>query len=74
MQRLRETIRGWAADPTIRDVSLLLDTRRAIEHEMVRQHARPCMHVPREASLGAVCTTGCLESVALICAHVVMPL
>ena len=35
-QRLRETIRGWAADPTIRDVSLLLETRRAIEIEMVR--------------------------------------
>ena len=36
MQRLRETIRGWAADPTIRDVTLLLEARRAIEHEMVR--------------------------------------
>lgn len=35
MQRLRETIRGWAADQTIRDVSLLNEARRAIEFQMV---------------------------------------
>ena len=36
MQRLREMIRGWAADQTIRDVSLLNEARRAIEFQMVR--------------------------------------
>ena len=35
MQRLRETIRGWAADQTIRDVTLLNEARRAIEFQMV---------------------------------------
>ena len=36
MQRLRETVRSWAADQTIRDVSLLNEARRAIEFQMVR--------------------------------------
>ncbi len=36
LQRLRDQIRQWAADPTIRDTELLMDARHAIEHEMVR--------------------------------------
>lgn len=36
VQRLRDQIRQWAADPTIRDTALLMDARHAIEHEMVR--------------------------------------
>ena len=36
MQRIREQIRAWANDATIRDTTLLLEARRAIEHQMVR--------------------------------------
>ncbi len=41
MQRIREQIRAWANDATIRDTTLLLEARRAIEHQMVRtlEHA-----------------------------------
>ena len=35
-QRIREQIRSWASDATIRDTSLLIEARRAIEHQMVR--------------------------------------
>ena len=35
-QRIREQIRTWANDATIRDTSLLIEARRAIEHQMVR--------------------------------------
>ena len=34
-QRIREQIRTWANDATIRDTSLLIEARRAIEHQMV---------------------------------------
>ncbi|BDA50615.1 probable CCR4-NOT transcription complex subunit 3 at N-terminal half [Coccomyxa sp. Obi] len=40
LQRLRDQIRQWAADPTIRDTSLLIDARHAIEHEM--EHFKEC--------------------------------
>ena len=35
VQRIREQIRTWANDATIRDTTLLIEARRAIEHQMV---------------------------------------
>ena len=48
VQRIREQIRTWASDATIRDTSLLLEARRAIEHQMVRTHKKMLAESPRQ--------------------------